>query len=101
MLSVQVCLHAFLCWPQVGNAIGRGNRHLFLTFLWLELGAILLSTVVGVVRIHEAVTANSKQVCAEARVPLSRQLLPSGLKRASKQRAAGTGLLSAPQWRMI
>ena len=26
----------------MGNAIGRGNRHLFLTFLWLELGAILV-----------------------------------------------------------
>ena len=55
-----------LCLPgprlQVGNAIGRGNRHLFLAFLWLELGALLLSTIVGVVRIHEAVSITAKQV---------------------------------------
>ena len=52
------CVEAFdhYC-PWVGNAIGRGNRHLFLTFLWLELGAILVSTILGVVRIHEAVGA--------------------------------------------
>ncbi|KAL4430689.1 hypothetical protein ABPG75_005945 [Micractinium tetrahymenae] len=52
------CVEAFdhYC-PWVGNAIGRGNRHLFLTFLWLELGAILVSTIVAVVRIHDAVTA--------------------------------------------
>lgn len=47
--------------PWVGNAIGRGNRHYFLGFLWLELGAILVSTLVAVVRIHEAVTAAHKQ----------------------------------------
>ena len=47
---------------QVGNAIGRGNRHLFLTFLWLELGAILVSTLLAVVRIHDGVTAASKWV---------------------------------------
>ncbi|PRW58247.1 S-acyltransferase 24 [Chlorella sorokiniana] len=47
--------------PWVGNAIGRGNRHLFLTFLWLELGAILASTLLAVVRIHDGVTAASKR----------------------------------------
>ena len=54
--------------PQVGNAIGRGNRHLFLAFLWLELGAILCSALVAVVRIHEAAAAGdlpSKQVRAQ------------------------------------
>ena len=49
---------------QVGNAIGRGNRHLFLTFLWLELGAILVSTLLAVVRIHDGVTAANKRVRA-------------------------------------
>lgn len=48
----------------MGNAIGRGNRHLFLTFLWLELGAILVSTIVAVVRIHDAVAATKGQVRA-------------------------------------
>jgi palmitoyltransferase len=50
------CVEAFdhYC-PWVGNAIGRGNRHHFLAFLWLELGALLVSTILGVVRIHEAV----------------------------------------------
>lgn len=56
------CVEAFdhYC-PWVGNAIGRGNRHLFLTFLWLELGAILVSTIVAVVRIHDAVAATRGQ----------------------------------------
>jgi len=38
--------------PWVGNAIGKGNRHLFVIFLWLELGAILLSTVIAVLRLN-------------------------------------------------
>lgn len=42
--------------PWVGNAIGKGNRHLFLAFLWLELGAIMLSGGVAVTRIHGVVT---------------------------------------------
>lgn len=40
----------------MGNAIGRGNRHLFLVFLWLELGAVLVSTILAVVRIHAGVS---------------------------------------------
>ena len=38
--------------PWVGNCVGKGNRHHFLIFLWLELAAILLSTLVAVARIH-------------------------------------------------
>lgn len=53
---------------QVGNAIGRGNRHLFLTFLWLELGAILASTLLAVVRIHDGVTAAGKRVSSAAAI---------------------------------
>ena len=66
--------HMALALPQVGNAIGRGNRHLFLSFLWLELGAILCSALVAVVRIHEAAAAGdlpSKQVCVTEREPAS------------------------------
>lgn len=47
---------------QVGNAIGRGNRHLFLAFLWLELGAVLVSLILAVVRIHAGVTAAGVRV---------------------------------------
>lgn len=38
--------------PWVGNAIGKGNRHLFLIFLWLEFGAILTSALIAVLRLH-------------------------------------------------
>lgn len=43
--------------PWVGNAIGKGNRHWFLIFLWLELAAIGLSAAVAVARIHAALAA--------------------------------------------
>eukprot|EP00887_Chlorella_sp_A99_P005208 scaffold1.g5208.t1 len=38
--------------PWVGNVVGKGNRHLFLTFLWLELGALAAAALVAVIRIH-------------------------------------------------
>ena len=38
--------------PWVGNVVGKGNRHYFLVFLWLELGAIALSALVAVARMH-------------------------------------------------
>ncbi|GAB4817761.1 hypothetical protein N2152v2_004807 [Parachlorella kessleri] len=41
--------------PWVGNCVGKGNRHFFLIFLWLELGAIAASALVAVARIHAAV----------------------------------------------
>lgn len=63
--SLAAALHPRL---QVGNAIGRGNRHLFLTFLWLELGAILASTLLAVVRIHDGVTAAGKRVSSAAAI---------------------------------
>ena len=45
--------------PWVGNAIGKGNRHLFVIFLWLELGAVIMSAGTALVRIHSAVTKSS------------------------------------------
>ena len=39
--------------PWVGNTIGRGNRHYFLLFLWIELFAMADSAVVAIVRIHQ------------------------------------------------
>ena len=42
--------------PWVGNAIGKGNRHLFLIFLWLELGAVGVSAGTAVMRIHAALS---------------------------------------------
>lgn len=38
--------------PWVGNCIGKGNRHLFLVFLWLEMGAVVISAITAVVRVH-------------------------------------------------
>ena len=39
--------------PWVGNTIGRGNRHYFLLFLWIELFAMTDSAIVAIVRIHQ------------------------------------------------
>lgn len=36
----------------MGNAIGKGNRHLFLTFLWIALYSMATSAVVGVIQIN-------------------------------------------------
>lgn len=33
--------HSLPCAVKVGNAIGKGNRHYFITFLWLELYGML------------------------------------------------------------
>jgi palmitoyltransferase ZDHHC13/17 len=41
--------------PWVGNCIGKGNRAVFLTFLWLEVGAVLVAALLGVARIHTAI----------------------------------------------
>lgn len=38
--------------PWVGNAIGKGNRHFFLLFVWLELYAMLVSGIVGIIQIQ-------------------------------------------------
>jgi ankyrin repeat protein len=43
--------------PWVGNAIGKGNRHLFLIFLWFEFGAVLLSAITAIARIHSGLAA--------------------------------------------
>jgi hypothetical protein len=69
---------------QVGNAIGRGNRHLFLAFLWLELGAILVSTLLGVVRIHAAVAA------AQQHTPVR------GVRGGGRGRGSGPGVRHGP-----
>ncbi|GMH32807.1 hypothetical protein BSKO_00641 [Bryopsis sp. KO-2023] len=38
--------------PWVGNAVGKGNRHYFITFLWLELFAMVISGVIAVIRLQ-------------------------------------------------
>lgn len=45
--------------PWVGNTIGKGNRHTFLVFLWLELYALLASCGVAVSQLRAAVLAGS------------------------------------------
>jgi hypothetical protein len=44
---------------QVGNAIGKGNRHYFIIFLWLELYGMATSAVIACVQIHKHVHASS------------------------------------------
>lgn len=39
--------------PWVGNAIGKGNRHFFLAFVWFELYAMIVSSVVGLIQIQQ------------------------------------------------
>lgn len=50
------CIECFdhFC-PWTGNAIGKGNRHYFLIFLWLELGAIAVSGATVVMSLHSAI----------------------------------------------
>jgi len=38
--------------PWVGNVVGKGNRHWFLIFLWLELWALVVSASVGFIQIR-------------------------------------------------
>eukprot|EP00877_Chromochloris_zofingiensis_P000754 jgi/Chrzof1/1067/Cz01g38320.t1 len=45
--------------PWVGNTIGKGNRHLFLVFLWLELYALLVSVTLAVVRLRHQVLSGT------------------------------------------
>lgn len=44
---------------QVGNAIGKGNRHWFLVFLWLELYAMLTSAVIAIIQIRHHVVGDN------------------------------------------
>jgi ankyrin repeat protein len=53
------CFDHFCPW--VGNAVGKGNRHFFLIFLWLELGAIVASGVTVVVSLHHAIKISNEQ----------------------------------------
>lgn len=39
--------------PWVGNAIGKGNRHYFLIFLWVELLAMVSGAIVGIAQIAD------------------------------------------------
>lgn len=43
--------------PWVGNCIGKGNRHYFVVFLWLELLALLTAAGVTIGRIHHVVSS--------------------------------------------
>eukprot|EP00798_Chlamydomonas_sp_ICE-L_P014668 gene14669-20703_t len=38
--------------PWVGNAIGKGNRHYFIVFLWLQLYAMVVSAIVCAIQIR-------------------------------------------------
>uniref|UniRef100_A0A7R9V718 S-acyltransferase n=1 Tax=Chlamydomonas euryale TaxID=1486919 RepID=A0A7R9V718_9CHLO len=44
--------------PWVGNAIGKGNRHFFLVFVWLELYGMIISAIVGLVQIQAHLHTN-------------------------------------------
>ena len=45
--------------PWVGNTIGKGNRHLFLVFLWLELYALLASVTIASLQLRAALLAGA------------------------------------------
>ena len=51
------CFDHFCPW--VGNAVGKGNRHYFLIFLWLELGAIVASGITVVTTLHRAIKVSN------------------------------------------
>ncbi|CAD7697307.1 unnamed protein product [Ostreobium quekettii] len=42
--------------PWVGNAVGKGNRHYFLIFLWLELAAMVIGAIIAFVRLRQGVS---------------------------------------------
>jgi palmitoyltransferase len=60
--------------PWVGNAIGKGNRHLFLIFLWFEFGAVLLGASTAIARIHTGLVASAESSTGE--MPGSALILP-------------------------
>jgi hypothetical protein len=47
------------CACQVGNAIGKGNRHYFVVFLWLELYSMAVSGVVAIIQIRHHVVGEA------------------------------------------
>jgi hypothetical protein len=49
---ILTCFAAQFHLCQVGNAIGKGNRHFFIVFLWLELYSMAVSAVVGCIQIN-------------------------------------------------
>eukprot|EP00798_Chlamydomonas_sp_ICE-L_P004755 gene4755-34505_t len=38
--------------PWVGNAIGKGNRHYFILFLWMELYAVTVSAIIAAIQMR-------------------------------------------------
>lgn len=46
--------------PWVGNAIGKGNRHYFLVFLWIELFAMFTTGVVAVSRLQQLLSGSHR-----------------------------------------
>ncbi len=61
------CVREFDHWcPWVGNAVGRGNRHVFLAFLWLEFAATLAAGGVAAARLRTAADAAAAGAAAGA-----------------------------------
>ncbi len=42
----------------MGNAVGKGNRHWFIIFLWMELYAFLVSCIIGAIQIQRHMNGN-------------------------------------------
>ncbi|MEW5315647.1 MAG: hypothetical protein WDW38_007060 [Sanguina aurantia] len=53
------CIEVFdhFC-PWVGNAIGKGNRHLFVSFLWIELYAQTVSALLGCLQVQRHINGD-------------------------------------------
>ncbi|WPT14430.1 Protein S-acyltransferase 24 [Picochlorum sp. SENEW3] len=62
------CFDHFCPW--VGNAIGKGNRHYFLVFLWLELAAILASGITVVSCLQRAIKISNDSTSPSIILPI-------------------------------
>ncbi len=67
----------------MGNAIGKGNRHWFLIFLWLELYAMVASGVMACVQLHSHVSTrgDAHSIATLVRARVRDGTLISGLRK--------------------